>query len=96
MNSSENRLDRLLEAAQKASPPVPQPSPWFEQRMIAALQTETKPFSTYLDAIPIFRIVACAAVIAIVSIILPVIQPKNPYAETIDLANSTVRLEQLR
>jgi hypothetical protein len=94
MNPIERRLDRLLEAAQNACPPIPASSPWFEQRVLMALRKDTTPLSSYLDSTLTFRILALAAVITMVSVVLPFVQVKNPYTETMNLANSTV--EQAR
>jgi hypothetical protein len=84
MNLIDHRLNRLLEGAQRACPPIPEPPPWFEQRMIQ------------LEGVPFFRIFAVAVVIMAVSVTLPLAQPKNPYLETLDLANSTVQRVQMR
>jgi hypothetical protein len=96
MNPIEHRLSRLLEAAQKACPPIPEPSPWFEQRMIQALRTEAAPLSNYIESVLIFRILAVAAIIMVASAILPFAQPKDPYTENMNLANSTLQLVQMR
>jgi hypothetical protein len=95
MNPIERRLDRLLEAAQKTCPPIPASSPWFEQRVLMALRKEGTPLSSYLDGLLTFRILALAAVITVVSVGLPFVQMKNPYIETMNLANSTIRLVQM-
>ena len=96
MNLIDHRLNRLLEGAQRACPPIPEPPPWFEQRMIQLLRAEKNPFSGYLEGVPFFRIFAVAVVIMAVSVTLPLAQPKNPYLETLDLANSTVQRVQMR
>jgi hypothetical protein len=96
MNPIDPRLDRLLEAALKACPPVPEPSAWFEQRMIQSLRAEAAPFFAYLDGMIIFRSFIFAAVITSVSVLLPAMQVRNPYLETVDLATATTQMEQMR
>lgn len=94
MNSSEDQLNRLLEAAHSAIPPIPEPSPWFEQRMVQALQAEETSFFAFLDVRLIFRAMAFASVIALVSISLPLIEVKNPDADVLNLADSGLQMEQ--
>jgi hypothetical protein len=96
MNLIDHRLNRLLEAAQRACPPIPEPSPWFEQRMIQLLRAEKNPFCGYFEGVLIFRVLMVAVVIMAVSVTLPLAQTKNPYVETLDLANSTVQMVQMR
>ena len=94
MNPSDDKLNRLLEAAQSARPPIPEPSPWFEQRMVQALKAEETGFAAFLDFRLIFRTMAFAAVIAAVSVILPLTQVKSPYADVLTLADSGLQWEQ--
>jgi hypothetical protein len=96
MNPLENRLDRLLAAAQNACPPIPPPTPWFEQRLVQLVLAELNPFPPAFEGIVIFRSLVFAAVIAVVSVALPLLRPANPYRETLDLVNSGVQLEQLQ
>jgi hypothetical protein len=94
MNPSEEKLNRVLEAAQSARPPIPHPSPWFEQRMVQALKAEETSFFGFLDVRLIFRAMAFASVIAAVSISLPLIQATSPYADVLNLADTGLRWEQ--
>jgi hypothetical protein len=95
MNTPEDRLNRLLKAAQEACPPIPLPSPWFEQRMIHFLREETNPFSSYLDGFPLWRILTFAGVVMAVSVTLTLIQTKNPYLETMEWADTPVLAEKI-
>jgi len=94
MNSSDEKLNRLLEAAQSARPPIPEPSAWFEQRMVQALKAEEIGFAAFFDFRLVFRAMAFASVIAALSISLPLIQAKSPYNDEINLADSGLRMEQ--
>lgn len=95
MNPSDHRLNRLLEAAQKARPPLPGIPPWFEHGVIIALRTEPNPSSRLFESRFIFRMLAGAAVLMAVSVILPLVQVKNPYLETMELANTTAQMEKI-
>ena len=94
INPSDLRLERLLEAAQRACPPVPEPSPSFETRVMADLRAEALPLSGLFDAPFVFRILAGAAFFMAISVTLPLVQVKNPYLETMEMAN-TIQLENL-
>jgi len=95
MNPSDDRLNRLLEAAQGACPPEPEPSPWFEQRVLAALKEQAPTLSSLIDGRFLFRILAGGALVMAFSAILPLVQVKNPYLETMELANTTtVQMEK--
>ena len=94
MNPSEDTLNRLLEAAQSARPPIPEPSAWFEQRMMQVLTAEETSFFAFLDLRLIFRAMALASVIAAVSISLPLIHATNPDADVLALADSGLQWEQ--
>jgi hypothetical protein len=94
MNPPDHRLNRLLEAAQRACPPVPEISPWFETRVMAGLRAEALPLSGLFDAPFVFRILAGAALLMVVSVTLPLLQVKNPYLETMEMAN-TIQMENL-
>ena len=92
----EGRLERLLEAAQAACPPVASPSPWFEQRVIQALLSEPPSLFAALDNVLVFRMLACACVITLASVALPLLQTKNPYVEAFDLTNSAIQIDQVQ
>jgi hypothetical protein len=100
MNPPDPKLDRLLEAAQNACPPIPQPPPWFEQRMIQSLRRDMIPLAgpvnedRYEDRF-IFRILGGAALLMAISIILPLVQIKNPYLETMQWVQA-VQMEKIR
>ena len=89
MHPSEDRLNRLLEAAQEACPGVPEPSPWFEQRVLAALREQVPTLTNLIEGWFLFRIVAAGALLMALSLALPLLQVKNPYLETLELANTT-------
>jgi len=95
MNSNEDsvdrKLERLLEAAREACPPVAPPSPWFEQRMLQRLREEAAPS---MDGALIFRMLGFAAAIALVCACLPLLQAGNPYRDTLNLANSAAQFGQ--
>lgn len=95
MNSSDHRLDRLLESAQRARLPMPVPSPWLEQRVVLSLKAGTMPSSHFIESWFIFRILAGATVLMAASLILPLTQVKNPYLESLELVNSTVQWEKI-
>ncbi len=88
------RLERLLDAAQSACPTLPQPSPWFEQRMLQRLHAETSASFAALEGGLIFRTLCFAAVVALVSVALPLLQVKNPYRETLEIVNSAAQTSQ--
>ncbi len=96
MNPIDHRLERLLEAARLGCPPVPEPSPWFEQRLVQVLRNDTDFLSSFPDGILLLRILTVAAVVALVSVILPLAQTDDPYREGLDLTNSSLQLEQMR
>ena len=89
-------LNRLMEAARAACPPVGGPSPWFEQRVLLGLREETPALRSALDGSMMLRSFAVAAVVAVVSAVLPVIRPANPYLEAFDANNSVVQRVQAR
>ncbi len=95
MNPADHRLQRLLEAAQRACPPVPVSSPWFEQRVISALRAETAPPSGSFDGRIVFRLLGGAAVLMTASLVLPFVQIKNPYLETLEWINPTSQMEEI-
>lgn len=88
------RLERLLDAAQSACPPVPAPSPWFEQRMLQRLRADTSASFAALEGTLIFRMLCFAVVVALVSVALPLLQIKNPYRETLEMVNSAAQISQ--
>jgi len=91
-----DRLNRLLEAARAACPPVAGPSPWFEQRVLQNLREQPPSLVCGFDGMLAFRIFAVAAVVTVVSVVLPFLRPANPYLEAFDETNSVVQLEQVR
>ena len=95
MNPSDHRLNRLLDAAQMACPPIPEPSAWFEQRMVMILKAQDIPSYGLFDGRLIFRMLAGAVLIMTVSVILSVVQVKNPYLETMEQANTMAQMEKL-
>ena len=88
------KLERLLDAAQVACPPVPAPSPWFEQRMLQRLRSEAAPSFGAFEGALIFRMLCFAAACAFVCISLPLMQTSNPYRDTLNLANSAAQIGQ--
>jgi hypothetical protein len=92
-NSSEDQLQKLLIAAQGVEVPVPKPSAWFEQRMLAALREEPLVGFPVIEGKFIFRIMAGAALCMILSLILPLTQSRNPYMEALAQINKTAQLE---
>lgn len=92
MNPSHNRLERLLGAARDRTP-IPEPSPWFEQRMISALRTEEGAFADSFALV--FRFLAGAALLMALSVILASAQPRNPYLETMEMAGKTMQMEKI-
>jgi hypothetical protein len=95
MKSLEDRLNRLLKAAEDACPPVPELSPWFAQRMVKLLrQEETAATSTLLESGFLFRAFATAVFVMLLSVTLPLLKAQNPYGETLNLANSTIQFEK--
>jgi hypothetical protein len=95
MNPADLRLERLLGAAQRACPPVPEPSPWFEQRVISALRTDTAPASGIFDGLIVLRFLSGAALLMAASLILSFVQIKNPYLETLEWINPTSQIERI-
>jgi hypothetical protein len=95
MNPADLRLERLLEAAQRACPSVSEPSPWFEQRLISALRAETAPSSGIFDGLIVFRLLSGAALLMTASLILSFVQIKNPYLETLEWINPTSQIERI-
>ncbi len=73
---------------------MPEISPWFETRVLAGLRAEALPLSGLFDAPFVFRILAGAALFMAISVMLPMVQAKNPYLETMELANTT-QMEKL-
>ena len=78
-----------------ACPPIPKPSPWFEQRMVMLLKAQDIPLSGLFDGSLIFRILASAALIMAVSVFLSMVQVKNPYIETMEQVNTMAQMEKL-
>jgi len=94
MNPSEHRLNRILDAALNATPPIPPPSFQLQQRMIAILREKQESIWNCLDGFLTLRIFAAATVVMAICVALPLMQVKNPYHETINLANSLAQLEK--
>lgn len=89
------KLERLLDAAREACPPVPPPSPWFEQRMLQRLRGDAATPFAALEGALIFRILCFAAACALVCVSLPLMQTTNPYRDTLNLANSAAQIGQM-
>jgi hypothetical protein len=89
------KLERLLDAAREACPPVPPPSPWFEQRMLQRLRSDGAPSLGAFEGVLIFRMLGFAAAFAFVCVCLPLFQTSNPYRDTLNLANSAAQIGQL-
>ena len=89
------KLERLLDAAREACPPVPPPSPWFEQRMLQRLRSDTAPSFAAFEGALIFRMLCFAAACAVVCVCLPLTQTSNPYRDTLNMANSAAQIGQL-
>lgn len=88
------KLERLLDAAREACPPVPPPSPWFEQRMLQRLRSDAAPSLGAFEGVLIFRMLCFAAACAFVCVSLPLMQTSNPYRDTLNLANSAAQIGQ--
>jgi hypothetical protein len=95
MNTPDDRLNRLLEAAQKACPPIPAIPAWLEHGVVVSLRAEPSPSFGFFDSRFVFRLLAGAAVVTAASVVLPLIQVKNPYIETMELANTTPQMEKI-
>lgn len=78
-----------------ACPPIPQPSPWFEQRMVKILKAQDIPSYGLFDGRFIFRMLGGAALIMAVSVVLSAVQVKNPYLETMEQVNTMAQMEKL-
>ena len=89
------KLERLLDAAREACPPVPPPSPWFEQRMLQRLRSDATLSFGALEGMLIFRILGFASAFALICVCLPLFQTNNPYRETLSLANSAAQFGQM-
>jgi hypothetical protein len=95
MNPSENRFNRLLDAAQQACPPVPGPSPWFEQKVMRALKAQQMSLADFFDGAFIFRMLGGAAGVMAISLILTLAPAQNPYTDLMASIDTTAQTNQL-
>jgi hypothetical protein len=90
MNSPEQRLERLLAAAQKACPPIPEPPNWLDQRVLQALRSEEDAWKATVRFI--WPLLAGAALLMTASLaIRPSLQRMNPYMESLEMIKVTTQ-----